>query len=176
VNSSNVAFHSRWGAGGPPSTGRSPNHTWAPSPPPRALPHREAMKTHADPTKPPCLGRLQLALGSCGVTDELARSVPMPQHQRPSHLGVRIAKDLTALCQLEHLNHHHRQHRPASLHLGPSANIGIWAVMGLTLSRGPAHGHAVDRRYPSAQETSAAISLTLPFAAEFPKTVELVLE
>jgi hypothetical protein len=59
------------GAGGPPSTGRSPGHTWTPSHSQRGVRHRGTMGTHADSTVPSCRRRLRLSLRSCGVTGNL---------------------------------------------------------------------------------------------------------
>jgi hypothetical protein len=51
----------RGGAGGPPSMGRSPDHTWAPSPPPGRVRLGGTMGTHADWTFPSCGRRFQLS-------------------------------------------------------------------------------------------------------------------
>jgi uncharacterized coiled-coil protein SlyX len=76
----------------------------------------------------PSCGKLQLSLGSCGVTGNLGTSALMFGRQMPAPLSPRTATDSTTLCKLEHRNHH-----LVSYHIiqHPSANLGIGAAMGL---------------------------------------------
>jgi hypothetical protein len=63
------------GVGGPVD-GPKPSSTLAPSPPPGGVRLLTMMEIHANSMIPSCR-RLQLSLGSCGVTSSIGRSVPM---------------------------------------------------------------------------------------------------
>jgi hypothetical protein len=131
----------RAGAGGPPSTGRNPDHTWASSPP----------RNHGNPCGldvPSYRRRLQLSTFAWFLRCNRCISADTPT-PKASSSGLAHSHRLNNLLPIGVLKSSFWVVLSNSCALGTYANVGIWAKMGLIPSRGPAHDHMVDHHCPS---------------------------